>query len=108
MRNPKGLQRSDIYIYVHALSYSNRLCEIVFSNVPFDHLASTLWQVIHVRQRRRQLRDRVEAALARARGSMSTALRPLKAQKSRSLRARALLEQWLEFGEARDAADKGL
>lgn len=32
-------------------------------------------QVIHVRQRRRQLRDRVEAALARAGKAMSIALR---------------------------------
>lgn len=51
-----------------------------------DNAEYGLGQVIHVRQRRRQLRDRVEAALARAGKSMSTALR-------------SLLEQWLEFGE---------
>ncbi|CAE7510820.1 unnamed protein product [Symbiodinium natans] len=51
-----------------------------------DNAEYGLGQVIHVRQRRRQLRDRVEAALARAGKSLSVALR-------------SLLEQWLEFGE---------
>ncbi|CAK9027373.1 Pyruvate dehydrogenase [NADP(+)] (CpPNO) (Pyruvate:NADP(+) oxidoreductase) [Durusdinium trenchii] len=51
-----------------------------------DNAEYGLGQVIHVRQRRRQLRDRVEAALARAGKAMSIALR-------------SLLEQWLEFGE---------
>eukprot|EP00933_Yihiella_yeosuensis_P006407 TRINITY_DN1110_c0_g2_i4.p1 TRINITY_DN1110_c0_g2~~TRINITY_DN1110_c0_g2_i4.p1 ORF type:complete len:1858 (-),score=525.91 TRINITY_DN1110_c0_g2_i4:496-6069(-) len=43
-------------------------------------------QVIAMKQRRRQLRDRVEAALARAGKSMSVALK-------------SNLEQWLEFAE---------
>ncbi|CAJ1388754.1 unnamed protein product, partial [Effrenium voratum] len=51
-----------------------------------DNAEYGLGQVMSVKQRRRLLRDRVEAALARAGKLMSVALR-------------SLLEQWLEFGE---------
>eukprot|EP00931_Biecheleriopsis_adriatica_P085459 TRINITY_DN5993_c0_g1_i1.p1 TRINITY_DN5993_c0_g1~~TRINITY_DN5993_c0_g1_i1.p1 ORF type:complete len:1862 (-),score=488.91 TRINITY_DN5993_c0_g1_i1:144-5729(-) len=51
-----------------------------------DNAEYGLGQLMSVKQRRAQLRDRVEAALARAGQSMSLGLR-------------SLLEQWLEFGE---------
>ena len=59
-------------------SHSQSLTFVYFSELfaAFSVSLSLLTsQVIHVRQRRRQLRDRVEAALARAGKSMSTALR---------------------------------